>query len=304
VPITVLVPDDHGMSVLGALDGVRPLRFDVGEPLPPGAEEAEVLIPGFNAGRKAIEYVTRLPKLRLVQLLSAGAESWIGELPDGVMLANCRGAHGGSTAEWVVAALLSIYRDMREFDHAQSESRWALHLTDTLQGKNVLVVGAGDLGNQLKRRLEPFDTNVTLVGSTAREGVRGVAELPNLLGHYDAVVLMVPVTPETVGMVDANFLSLMPDGAVLVNAARGSIVRTDALLAELNSGRLRAALDVVDPEPLPPDHPLWTAPGLLLTPHVAGTCRGNYDRAYAVAARQISLFAAGEKPENLVGGEY
>jgi phosphoglycerate dehydrogenase-like enzyme len=105
-------------------------------------------------------------------------------------------------------------------------------------------------------------------------------------------------------MVDANFLSLMPDGAVLVNAARGSIVRTEALLAELDSGRLRAALDVTDPEPLPPDHPLWTAPGLLLTPHVAGTCRGNYDRAYAVAARQIELFAAGEKPGNLVGGVY
>lgn len=292
------------MSALGALEGVRPLRFDLGEPLPPGAEEAEVLIPGFQAGRRAVELIPLLPKLRLVQLLSAGAESWIGKLPDGIMLANCRGAHGGSTAEWVVAALLSIYRDMREFDHAQAERRWALHLTDTLQGKNVLVIGAGDLGNQLRRRLEPFDTNVTLVGSTAREGVRGVAELPQLLGHYDAVVLMVPVTRETIGMVDANFLSLMPDGAVLVNAARGSIVRTDALLAELNSGRLRAALDVADPEPLPPDHPLWTAPGLLLTPHVAGTCRGNYDRAYAVAAGEIALFAAGEKPRNLVGGEY
>jgi phosphoglycerate dehydrogenase-like enzyme len=292
------------MSVLGALEGVRPLRFELGKPLPPGAEEADVLVPGFQAGKRAIELIPQLPKLRLVQLLSAGAESWIGKLPDGIMLANCRGAHGGSTAEWVVAALLSIYREMREFDHAQAERRWTLHLTDTLQGKNVLVIGAGDLGNQLKRRLEPFDTNVTLVGTTAREGVRGVAELPQLLGHYDAVVLMVPVTPETIGMADANFLSLMPDGAVLVNAARGSIVRTEALLAELNSGRLRAALDVTDPEPLPPDHPLWTAPGLLLTPHVAGTCRGNYDRAYAVAARQIELFAAGQKPGNLVGGVY
>ncbi|MBP2323633.1 phosphoglycerate dehydrogenase-like enzyme [Kibdelosporangium banguiense] len=304
MPITVLVPDDHGMSVLGRLEGVRLVRFDVGEPLPPGAEEAEVLIPGFQAGSRALPLVAQLPKLRLVQLLSAGAESWIGKLPDGVMLANCRGAHGGSTAEWVVAALLSIYREMREFDQAQAERRWALHLTDTLQGKNVLVIGAGDLGNQLKRRLEPFGTNVTLVGTTAREDVRGVDELPELLGHYDAVVLMVPVTAKTTGMVDPNFLSRMRDGAVLVNAARGSIVDTDALLAELNSGRLRAALDVTDPEPLPPDHPLWTAPGLLLTPHVAGTCRGNFDRAYGVAAREIALFAAGGKPENLVGGAY
>ncbi|CAM3653170.1 2-hydroxyacid dehydrogenase [Kibdelosporangium persicum] len=304
VPITVLVPDDHGMSVLAGLDGVRAVRFEVGEPLPPGAEQAEVLIPGFQAGRRALGYVPDLPNLKLVQLLSAGAESWIGKLPDGIMLANCRGAHGGSTAEWVMAALLTIYREMREFADAQRERRWDLHKTDTLQGKRVLTIGAGDLGRQLRRRLEAFDAHVTLVGTTAREGVRGVDELPRLLGDYDAVVLMVPVTAKTVGMVDADFLSRMADGAVLVNAARGSVVVTDALVAELRSGRLRAALDVTEPEPLPSDHPLWTAPGLLLTPHVAGTCEGNFERAYAVAASQIAMFAAGGKPSNLVRGEY
>ncbi|WP_312872929.1 2-hydroxyacid dehydrogenase [Kibdelosporangium persicum] len=304
MPITVLVPDDHGMSVLAGLDGVRAVRFEVGEPLPPGAEQAEVLIPGFQAGRRALGYVPDLPNLKLVQLLSAGAESWIGKLPDGIMLANCRGAHGGSTAEWVMAALLTIYREMREFADAQRERRWDLHKTDTLQGKRVLTIGAGDLGRQLRRRLEAFDAHVTLVGTTAREGVRGVDELPRLLGDYDAVVLMVPVTAKTVGMVDADFLSRMADGAVLVNAARGSVVVTDALVAELRSGRLRAALDVTEPEPLPSDHPLWTAPGLLLTPHVAGTCEGNFERAYAVAASQIAMFAAGGKPSNLVRGEY
>lgn len=292
------------MAALEGIEGVRPLRFERGEPLPPGAEHAEVLVPGLQEGGLVKALLPQLPNLKLVQLLSAGAESWIGDMPDGVMLSNCRGAHGGSTAEWVVAALLSIYRDMREFDHAQAESRWAFHMTDTLQGKRVLVIGAGDLGTQLRRRLEPFDTTVTMVGTTARDGVHGVDELPELLGGYDAVVLMVPVTAKTIGMVDANFLSRMPDGAVLVNAARGLVVNTGALLAELNAGRLRAALDVTDPEPLPPNHPLWTAPGLLLTPHVAGTCRGNYERAYAVAAREIALFAAGEKPRNLVRGEY
>ncbi|MFC0109149.1 2-hydroxyacid dehydrogenase [Kibdelosporangium aridum] len=304
MPITVLVPDDHGMSVLAELPGVRPVRFEVGEPLPPGAGQADVLIPGFQAGARAITYLPQLPNLKLVQLLSAGAESWIGKVPDGIMLANCRGAHGGSTAEWVMAALLTIYREMREFAAAQADRRWDLHKTDTLQGKRVLTIGAGDLGNQLKRRLEAFDAHVTMVGTTAREGVHGVAELPQLLGDHDAVVLMVPVTPKTVGMVDAEFLSQMADGAVLVNAARGSVVVTDDLLAELRSGRLRAALDVTDPEPLPSDHPLWTAPGLLLTPHVAGTCAGNFERAYAVAASQIAMFAAGEKPANLVRGEY
>jgi phosphoglycerate dehydrogenase-like enzyme len=292
------------MAALAGIEGVRPLRFERGRPLPPGAESAEVIVPGLQEGGKVKALLPQLPNLKLVQLLSAGAESWIGDMPDGVMLSTCRGAHGGSTAEWVVASLLSIYRHMREFDHAQADSRWAFHKTDTLQGKRVLVVGAGDLGTQLRRRLEPFDTTVTMVGTTAREGVHGVDELPELLGDHDAVVLMVPVTAKTIGMVDAKFLSLMPDGAVLVNAARGPVVNTGALLAELTAGRLRAALDVTDPEPLPPDHPLWTAPGLLLTPHVAGTCRGNYERSYAVAAREIALFAAGEKPRNLVRGEY
>ena len=292
------------MSALSGLDGVRPLRFERGEPLPPGAADAEVLIPGMQAGSQLTALLAQLPNLKLVQLLSAGVEGWLGALPDGVRLANARGAHGGSTAEWAVSALLSIYRDMREFDRAQKAGEWAFHLTDTLQDKRVLIVGAGDLGQQLKRRLEPFDTTVTLVGTRARDGVRPVDELPSLLGQYDAVVIMVPVTPETTGMVDAKFLSLMADGAILVNAARGVIVDTDALLAELRSGRLRAALDVTDPEPLPADHPLWTAPGLLLTPHVAGTVEGRYKRAYQVAARQIAQFAAGQDPDNLVTGKY
>jgi phosphoglycerate dehydrogenase-like enzyme len=292
------------MAALRGIENVRPLRFERGQPLPPGAESAEVLIPGLQAGAQLKALLDQLPELRLVQLLSAGAENWIGKLPDGVLLSNCRGAHGGSTAEWVVAALLSIYRDMRAFDHAQAARKWAFHKADSLQDKKVLVVGAGDLAGQLKRRLEPFDTSVTLVGTKARPGVEPVDALPSLLGSYDAVVLMVPVTEQTKGMVDAKFLSLMSDGAVLVNAARGVVVNTDALLAELTSGRLRAALDVTDPEPLPPEHPLWTAPGLLLTPHVAGTVTGNQERAYAVAARQIAMFAAGDEPENLVRGKY
>lgn len=292
------------MAVLSKLDGVKAVRFDIGEPLPPGAEEAEVLVPGFQAGKRALRYIPQLPKLKLVQLLSAGVESWIGELPDGVMLANGRGAHGGSTAEWVMAALLTVYREMREFDHAQRERRWDARKTGSLQGERVLVIGAGDLGNQLRRRLEAFDSHVTMVGTTAREGVHGTDELPALLGEHDVVVLVVPVTARTAGMVDAEFLARMADGALLVNAARGSVVVTDDLLAELRSGRLRAALDVTDPEPLPPGHPLWTAPGLLLTPHVAGTCTGNIERGYAVAASQIAMFVAGGKPANLVRGEY
>jgi phosphoglycerate dehydrogenase-like enzyme len=271
--------------------------------LPPEAAEAEVLIPSRRA-RDWLELLDQLPNLKLIQLMSAGAEDWVPVVPDGVLLSTGRGAHGGSTAEWVVAVLLSLYRGLHEFAADQDEHHWQPRMTDTLQGKRALVVGAGDLGNQLRRRLEPFDVRVTLVGTTARDGVRAVDELPELLPAHDITVLMVPLTVRTRGMVDAAFLAAMPDGAVLVNAARGPVVDTGALLAELKSGRVRAALDVTDPEPLPAGHPLWTAPGLLITPHVGGSVRGLRDRAYAVAAREIARYAAGEPPRNLVRGEY
>ena len=300
--MTVLVPDEEGVLALTGLDGVRPVRYEPAGP-PPDAVKAEVLIPGHRV-HELTRLLDRLPNLKLIQLLSAGAEDWIGALPDGVLLSTCRGAHGGSTAEWVVAVLLSIYRELTGFAADQAAHRWHRHTTETLQGKRVLIVGAGDLGKQLRRRIEPFDTQVTLVGLTARAGVRPAEELPELLGTHDVVALLVPLTSRTRGMVDAGFLAAMPDGAVLVNAARGPVVRTDALLAELNSGRLRAALDVTDPEPLPAGHPLWTAPGLLLTPHVGGAADGLQRRSYAVAAAEIARYAGGELPHNLVHGEY
>lgn len=300
--LTVLVPDDEGLSVLAEVPRVLPVRYQAGEPVPPEAAKAEVLIPGKH--RAGDELWRALPNLKLIQLLSAGAEDWVGKVPDGVLLSTCRGAHGGSTAEWVVAVLLSIYRKLDVFADARREGRWARQTADTLQGKRVLVIGAGDLGQHLRRRLEPFDTRCTMVGLTARDGVHGVQELPGLLGLHDAVVLMVPLTSRTRGMVDAEFLAEMRDGAVLVNVARGSVVDTDALVAELTTGRLRAALDVTDPEPPPAGHPLWTAPGLLLTPHVGGTVRGVRGRSYAVAAAEIARYAGGELPDNLVHGEY
>ncbi|MBE1497911.1 phosphoglycerate dehydrogenase-like enzyme [Amycolatopsis lexingtonensis] len=300
--LTVLVPDDEGMSVLAEVPRVLPVRYQWGEPVPPEAAKAEVLIPGKHPPGE--ELWRTLPNLKLIQLLSAGAEDWVGKVPDGVLLSTCRGAHGGSTAEWVVAVLLSMYRGLDVFAAGQREGRWERQTADTLQGKRVLVIGAGDLGQHLRRRLEPFDARCTMVGMTAREGVHGVRELPSLLGLHDVVVLMVPLTSRTRGMVDAEFLAEMRDGAVLVNVSRGPVVDTGALVAELTAGRLRAALDVTDPEPPPSGHPLWTVPGLLLTPHIGGAVRGVRGRSYAVAAAEIARYAGGELPDNLVHGEY
>ena len=299
--ITVLVPDEAGEVALTGVDGLDVVRYDVDGELP---ERAEVLVPGFLAPADPAAFLARLPNLRLIQLLTAGAEAWVGRVPEPVMLSVARGAHGGTTAEWALATLLAVYRELIPFERERADRTWVRRPTETLIDKKVLVIGAGDLGTQLKRRLDACDATTTLVGTTARAGVHGFDEVPALLGSHDAVVLMVPLTPATERMVDATFLSGMRDGAVLVNAARGKVVDTDALVAELASGRLRAALDVTEPEPPPEDHPLWTVPNLLLTPHVAASVDGYERRAYAVVAEEIARYAAGERPRNLVRGHY
>jgi phosphoglycerate dehydrogenase-like enzyme len=302
--IVVLIPHDEGAVALAEVEGVEVVRYDAGEELPPAAEQARVLVPPFLAPVTAVPFLDRLPELRLVQLLTAGAEAWIGRLPHGVALSDCRGAHGGATAEWIVGALVAVYRHFPQFVRAQDERQWAYHQTEELAGKRVLIVGAGDVAEQTLRRLKPFDVTTTLVGRRARAGVHGIDEVLDLLPHHDACVVVVPLTDQTRGLVDAAFLAAMPDGALLVNAARGPVADTDALTAELTSGRLRAALDVTEPEPLPADHPLWSAPGLFLCPHIGGSVPGGLRRAFGVAAEQIAAYARGEQPPNLVEDGY
>ncbi|MDN5747814.1 MAG: 2-hydroxyacid dehydrogenase [Pseudonocardia sp.] len=302
--VTVLVPHESGLPFLADVAGVTAVPYDADAELPAAAATAQVLVPPFLATSEAVALTRQLPELRLVQLLTAGAESWVGRLPDGVALSDCRGAHGGATAEWIVGVLLAVYRHLPRFVRAQAEARWDSPQTEELDGKRVLIVGAGDVAEHTVRRLAPFGVRTTLVGRRARAGVHGIDEVTDLLGDHDACVLIVPLTDDTRGLVDAAFLAAMPDGSVLVNAARGPVVDTDALTAELGSGRLRAAVDVTDPEPLPVDHPLWKAPGLLLTPHVGGSVPGAMSRAYRVAAEQIAAFARGEQPPNLVENGY
>ncbi len=300
----VLVPHAAGIAALADVPGVRAIRYRPEAPLPAEAEGAEVLVAPFNATDELVEALGRMRALRLVQLLTAGAETWIGRLPDGVALSDGRGAHGGATAEWIVAALLAVYRHLPRFTAAQADERWDYHTTEELAAKRVLIVGAGDVAEQTVARLAPFEVTTTLVGRRARDGVHPVDEVAALLPHHDACVVVVPLTDATRGLVDAAFLAAMPDGSVLVNAARGPVVDTDALLAELTAGRLRAALDVTDPEPLPAGHPLWSAPGMLLTPHVGGSVPLAVDRAFRIAAEQIRQFAGGNTPSNLVKDGY
>ncbi len=120
----------------------------------------------------------------------------------------------------------------------------------------------------------------------------------------DVIVLIVPLTPETHRLIDADAMARMKQGALLVNAARGPVVDTDALVSALNEKRIRAALDVTDPEPLPAGHPLWSAPNLLLTPHVGGSSPLYMSRAFDLVAEQVKRFANGEPLKNIVEGDY
>ena len=207
----------------------------------------------------------------MVQAQTAGVDRLLADLPAGATLCNARGVHDASTAEWVVAVMLAALREFFAVRPRPAAGRWNYHFTDCLAGKTVLIVGYGSIGAAVERRLAGFEVQVVRVARTARPGVATVSDLPRLLPGADVVVLLAPVTPETIGMADAAFLGRMKDGALLVNAARGSLLRTDALVAELRQGRLRAALDVTDPEPLPAGHPLWTLPGVFITPHEAAS---------------------------------
>jgi phosphoglycerate dehydrogenase-like enzyme len=302
-PLHVLVPSRAIAAAVEALSPrVHAHRINAADGPPTGeAADAQVWVPrSQGAVLPDNGFLEGLPRLRLVQLLSAGAERFVGRLPEGVLLCNARGAHTPATAEWAVAATLAAQRGIPFFVREQEAGRWSFGTHRSLVGARVLVVGAGDIGTTIGRMLTGFDVELTYVARTARDGVRSTDELPELLPHADVVIVIVPVTPETTGMVDAAFLAAMPDGALLVNAARGVVVDTDALLAELTAGRLRAALDVTEPEPLPEGHPLWSAPGLLLTPHVGGAVPETNDRAAAAVVEQLSRVLAGEPLQNVV----
>ena len=299
--VVVLVPEQAGVDVLASQPRLRPVLYDASGPLPPEAGRAEVVVVAPQSDAPVVgALMARLPELRLVQTLSAGYEQWVDKLPPGASLSNGRGAHGRATAEWAVAALLSTYRGLAVFAAAQASGRWAPRATESLTGKRLLVLGAGDLATHLTSQVEPFGATTTLVGRSARAGVAGFEEVPDLIPKHDVVVLMLPLATTTHHLVDAEFLAAMPDSAILVNAGRGGLVDTDALLVELASERLRAALDVVDPEPLPSGHPLWGAPGLLLTPHIGALTHGSRHRSWLVAAEQIAAYALGQRPPNCV----
>jgi phosphoglycerate dehydrogenase-like enzyme len=305
LPMLIWVPT---AEVAAGLDGLGGADVEVvapdGAPLPPSAGRVEFYVPPFFPGPPGIAAMGQMPRLAVVQALTAGVDRLLPGLPAGVTLCNARGVHDASTAEWVVAAMLAALREFPLFAREQAAGRWDYHFTDCLAGKTVLIVGYGSIGAAVERRLAGFEVRVIRVARTARPDVATVSELPELLPRADVVVLLAPVTPETIGMADAAFLARMKDGALLVNAARGSLLHTDALVAELGRGRLRAVLDVTDPEPLPPGHPLWTMPGVFITPHEAASTPVSVTRMISHVRDQAERFLNGAPLLNVISGSY
>jgi len=267
---------------------------DATEGLPDSVGEVEFYVPAYRFSRKVVTAVEQMPNLKVIQSLTAGTDHITGYLREGMTLCSAVGVHDASTSELAVGMMIGAQRRFSDLVRAQDRGVWDMEMTASLADRRVLVIGAGSIAHAIGRRLDGFECEVTLVGRTARDDICGVADLPELLPRAEIVVLIVPLTDDTRGLVDKEFLALMPDDALLVNVARGPVVVTDDLLAELNSGRLRAALDVTDPEPLPPGHPLWSAPGVFITPHVGGASSALWPRAHRLVSEQLRRYAAGE----------
>lgn len=263
--------------------------------VPGSLDQVELYVTPYDFATGPLELIARMPALRVVQTLTAGYEHVLPYLPDGVTLCNAGGLHDTSTAELAVALMLASRRGIPDFVRGQDAGQWRHRRWESLADATVLIVGYGGIGAAVERRLAGFEVaEVLRVARRARDGVAELSALPQLLPRADIVVVCVPLTDDTRGMVNAAFLARMRDGALLVNVARGGVVDTGALIAELAAGRLVAALDVTDPEPPPPDHPLWSVPGLLLSPHVGGNSTAFLPRAHRLIVDQLRRYAADE----------
>lgn len=305
--LTVTVPSQDLLGRLADLTGrVRLVRWDLAAPLDPDvAPDVDVVVvPHYFVRPGGFAVLHGLPRLRLVQLPSAGFEHALPHMPAGITLCNGRGVHSTGTGELALALTLAMQRGLPDAVAAQAQGRWSSPMLHSLADRRVVVVGAGSVGAAVVSRLRPFEVDVVQVGRSARDTADGhvhaVGELADLVRDADVVILVVPLDRSTHHLVDAALLRRMKDGALLVNLARGKVVDTDALLAELTSGRLRAALDVTDPEPLPPEHPLWHAPNVLITAHQGGNTDATEPRVAALVRRLLEDLLAGREPQNVV----
>lgn len=305
--LVVSLPSDPGLfEAMASEPGLELISWDLDGAAP--REHIDIVVPPYLGGTARLAALAGV-ETRLVQWQAIGYDGVGDALPHGTVFANAATVHEGSTAELALALILASQRGIPDFVRAGDEGRWLGSQQPSLADRRVLLVGYGGVSQAIEARLAGFEVEIERIARTAREErnlagetvpVRGFDELHACLATADIVVIGVPLTPETTRFIDAAALAAMPDGALLVNVGRGPSVDTDALVAELQTGRLRAALDVTDPEPLPSDHPLWSCAGTLISPHVGGNSNAMMPRVTALLRRQIAHLRAGEPLENLV----
>ena len=257
-------------------------------------------VPTYMGPSECFELIAQMPSLQVVQLLTVGFDAVLDYMPEHVTLCNAVGIHDAGTAELAVGLILASLRGIDDFARAMPRGEWIHESRTSLVDRKVLIIGAGGVGQAIAQRLNPFEVEITQVARSQRSGVMDITELPSLLPKADIVVLAVPLTVTTKRLVNDSFLSQMRDGALLVNVSRGGVVDTDALVQHAQQGRIRAALDVTDPEPLPPEHPLWQIPGVLISPHVGGNTSAFLPRARALVENQIARWRNGEPLAHVV----
>jgi phosphoglycerate dehydrogenase-like enzyme len=275
-----------------------------GDSWPDSIAEVQFYVLPYLKGEEVLDRVDDMKQLKVIQTLTAGVENFLPYVPEGVILCNAAGVHDASTAELAVALALASGRRLDHFARNQSSGKWDFLFGTSLADQRVLIIGYGHIGAAIERRLAGFEVaSVTRVARRPRTDpvtVHAIEALPELLPQADVVFLVAPHTQQTEGMIGNEELAALPDGAILVNISRGRLVDTNALLAETSTGRIRAALDVTDPEPLPPEHPLWRTPGVLISPHVGGASTAFFPRADRLIAAQLRRFAAGQELENMI----
>lgn len=298
-PIVVSLPSASWVKALGPVEGAEVVVWDGSGAAPDPAPQ--LVVPDYVATPDLAD----LPAAtRVVQLLTIGFDGVVEQLPEGVLLCNAAGVHETSTAELAVGLTILALRGLDADVRSMASGEWKPSRRTSLADRKVLVVGWGGVGRAVADRLAAFECEVTAVGTRARvqDGVtvHANSELPQLLPEHDVVVLACPLTESSRGLAGPEFLAAMPDGALLVNVARGPVVDTAALVAELRAERLRAALDVTDPEPLPADHELWSLPGVMITPHVGGNSTAFRPRMVRLLREQIERLREGQDPINVV----
>ena len=309
-PLLVTVPGATLRRALentrgGVPDGVELVEWDLDGPPPAAASgrRIDIVVPPYMGAAARLGVLDGL-EVGLVQSQSIGYDDIPDALPAGHVFANAATVHETSTAELAVGLAIAAQRGIPDFVRAAAAGRWAPARHDSLADRRVLLLGYGGVGRAIEERLAPFEVELTRVASRARDDERGrihgIDELPALLPEAEVVIVGVPLNDATTGLVDAAFLAALPDGALVVNVARGPVADTDAIVAEATSGRLRFALDVTDPEPLPDGHPLFALSNVLISPHVGGATSAMMPRMARLLRDQIERMSRGDEPRNVV----